>query len=49
MSRVIKYFKLASSISMKNMVGFNEEKMLVKMNSVGSIIQKFYDLRFTYY
>ena len=45
MIRYEKYFKLSSNLSMKNMVGFNEEKKLVKMNSALNILEIFSKLR----
>jgi DNA topoisomerase-2 len=44
-----KYFKLYSSISLKNMVGFNEELKLVKMPNIDSILHMFFNLRLIYY
>jgi hypothetical protein len=38
MSKFIKYFKLAGSISMKNMVGFNREGKIKKMANVKQIM-----------
>ena len=44
-----KYLKLHASMSLKNMVGFNEELKLVKMPNVNAILEKFFHLRLTCY
>lgn len=36
--RLEKFFKIISSMSLKNMVGFNAERKLVKMPNVKSIL-----------
>lgn len=47
--RFEKYFRLQANISMKNLVGFNEQLKLVKMPNINSILEKFFTLRLTYY
>jgi len=44
-----KLFKITSSISMKNLVGFNHQKKLFRYQTVRSILQEFYDVRIVYY
>lgn len=47
--KISKFFKLSSSISMKNMVGFNAERKLVRMHNVKSIFEMFYKVRLEFY
>ena len=42
-------FKINGSLSMKNMVGFNEEKKLHRYNFVSEVLEEFYKIRLSYY
>jgi DNA topoisomerase-2 len=44
-----KFFKLSTSMSLKNMVGFTGERKLAKMPNVKSIFDMFYDMRLEFY
>ena len=44
-----KLFKITGGISMKNMVGFNNQKKLYRYQTVKAILQEFYDIRIIYY
>lgn len=45
----LKLFKLVTSISMRNMVGFNSFKRLFRYPSVKSILEEFYEIRLGFY
>ncbi len=47
--RLEKYFKLSASLSIKNMVGFNAERKLVRMPNVKTIMEDFYQIRMEFY
>lgn len=49
MFRLQKFFKLSTPMSMKNMVGFNAERKLVRMPNVQSILEMFFKVRLEYY
>ena len=44
-----KAFKLVSSISMRNMVGFNRFKRLFRYPTVQAILEEFYQIRLSFY
>lgn len=44
-----KMFKIYSSISMNNMVGFNERKTLQRFEKVSQVLEQFFDIRLRYY
>jgi DNA topoisomerase-2 len=44
-----KVFKLSTSISMKNMVGFNSHKRLQRYMSALDIMEEFYEVRLQFY
>jgi DNA topoisomerase-2 len=47
--RFEKYFRLQASLSVKNLVGFNQELKLVRMPNVNAILENFFSLRLAFY
>ena len=47
--KLLKKFKLQSSLNISNMVCFNNEGKIVKYNAVEDILEEFYKLRLEYY